>query len=61
MKIKLTIYAFVGPLFLTFLILKLCHVIAWSWAWVLSPLWIGLALWIVSNVIFEAIKHKLGF
>lgn len=27
--------------------LKLCNVIAWSWVWVLSPLWIGWALGII--------------
>ena len=27
-----------------FIVLKLCGVITWSWWWVLSPFWIGLAL-----------------
>jgi Flp pilus assembly protein TadB len=27
-------------LFLVFLVLKLCGVIAWSWWWVTAPLWI---------------------
>lgn len=27
-------------LFVVFLILRLCKVIAWSWWWVFSPLWI---------------------
>jgi len=27
-----------------FIALKLTHVIAWSWWWVLSPLWIGAAI-----------------
>lgn len=31
------------PLFLVFLVLKLTHVIAWSWLWVTSPLWIDVA------------------
>lgn len=26
--------------FLTFMILKLCKVITWSWVWVTAPLWI---------------------
>jgi len=30
-----------------FIVLKLTHVIDWSWWWVLSPLWIGLILVIV--------------
>lgn len=27
-----------------FIVLKLCKLITWSWFWVLSPLWIPLAL-----------------
>lgn len=30
--------------FIVFLILKLCHLIDWSWWWVTSPLWIGWGL-----------------
>lgn len=42
----------IGGLFSTlllvaFIVLKLCHVIEWSWLWVLSPLWIPLALSII--------------
>jgi hypothetical protein len=42
---------FLGLLTLLFIGLKLGHVIAWSWWWVLSPLWIpsliGLAIVLV--------------
>ena len=38
---------FAGALTLLFIGLKLGGVITWSWAWVLSPLWIGLALFLV--------------
>lgn len=31
-------------LLVVFIILKLCHLIKWSWWWVLSPLWIGAAI-----------------
>jgi hypothetical protein len=31
-------------LFLIFLTLKLCDVIAWSWLWVTAPLWGGFLL-----------------
>ena len=27
-----------------FIALKLCGVIAWSWVWILSPIWISIAL-----------------
>ena len=31
---------FLGLLFITFLVLKLTHVIDWSWWWITAPLWI---------------------
>lgn len=34
-----------GPLALIFLVLKLAYVIDWPWIWVLSPVWIPMALW----------------
>lgn len=37
-------------LLVVFITLKLCGVIAWSWLWVLSPLWIGLILLIIANL-----------
>lgn len=30
---------FLGLLFITFLVLKLTHVIDWSWWWICAPLW----------------------
>lgn len=38
---------FVGALTILFIALKLTGVIAWSWWWVLSPLWIGFGLWLL--------------
>jgi hypothetical protein len=35
---------FAGTLAIVFIVLKLLGYITWSWVWVLSPLWIGLAL-----------------
>lgn len=43
--------SFCGVLFVVFLVLKLCKVIAWSWWWVCSPLWIPLALAIVLVIV----------
>lgn len=37
-----SIFAFL--LFITFMILKLCNVINWSWWWVTAPLWAGSAI-----------------
>lgn len=31
---------------ITFIILKLCGVITWSWWWVLSPLWISFGVFL---------------
>lgn len=38
---------FVGLLTIAFIVLKLCKVIAWSWLWVLSPIWITILLVII--------------
>ena len=38
---------FTGLLTILFIGLKLGHVIAWSWFWVLSPLWITAGIVIV--------------
>ena len=42
---------FTGVLTIVFIILKLCGIIAWSWWWVLSPLWISAILWVIVLVI----------
>lgn len=44
---------FVGLLTIVFIVLKLLEITAvakWTWWWVLSPLWISTALWIVIVV-----------
>jgi hypothetical protein len=38
---------FLGLLAILFIGLKLTHFIAWSWWWVLAPLWIGFAVLVV--------------
>ena len=35
---------FFGLLTIVFITLKLCGIIDWSWIWVLSPLWLGIAI-----------------
>lgn len=40
-----------GTVFVVFLILKLVHVIAWSWWWVTAPLWIDAALSLIVLVL----------
>ena len=34
-----------GILLILFIVLKVFKVVAWSWFWVLSPIWIPLAIW----------------
>ena len=40
-----------GVLLIVFIVLKLCGVIAWSWWWVFSPVWIPLILWVIIMII----------
>lgn len=61
MKDESVSIGFSGILFIVFLILKLTNVIAWSWWWVTSPLWITIALnilIIISIVLFQLIIHR---
>ena len=50
---------FVGLLTIAFIVLKLCHIIEWSWAWVLSPLWIsgGLVVLILIVTLIFFLKN----
>ena len=43
---------FCGLLTILFIGLKLGSVIAWSWWWILSPLWIPVGLIILIGIIF---------
>lgn len=43
-------YAFV--IFVVFLVLQLCGVIAWNWWWIFSPMWISVAgSFIVASIL----------
>ena len=46
---------FFDALALLFIGLKLAGVISWSWLWVLSPLWIGLAVILILAIIVAAL------
>lgn len=46
---------FTGALFLVFLVLKLTHVIDWSWWWITAPLWGGLVLFVAIFLIALAV------
>lgn len=63
MKIELTGLPMI--LFIVFLILRLCKVIAWSWWWVTSPLWIMvlfvigvMILYFIIAVLMELRKYR---
>ncbi len=42
---------FTGLLTIVFIVLKLTGVISWSWWWVLSPAWIGIALTVFFTLV----------
>lgn len=44
--------SFSEVLLLIFIVLKLCHIINWSWWWVLAPLWIPILLVIAIGIIY---------
>ena len=43
--------SFCGLLCIAFIVLKLCGVIGWSWWWVLAPLWIPVALGVLTAIV----------
>lgn len=51
-KITVQIGSFPTLLTIAFIVLKLCNVIAWSWWWVFSPLWIPLAIVMLGLLFF---------
>ena len=42
---------FSSVLQIVFIVLKLCHVIDWSWWWVLSPTWISIIIVLITLLI----------
>ena len=53
---------FFGLLTLLFIGLKLTKVITWSWVWVLSPIWLPLAVLLaglVVYIVYHIIKNKM--
>lgn len=51
---------FTGLLTIAFIILKLTHNIDWNWWWVLSPIWITLAIVIIVLLIVFVIALATG-
>lgn len=48
-------------LFSVLLILKLTHAIAWSWWWVLAPLWIPVGVVLLLFTFIAAVALMHGF
>ena len=44
-----------GILFVVFLVLKLTHVVDWSWWWVTAPLWAPLAVFLAIAAVILAV------
>lgn len=49
-----------GMLTVAFVVLKLTHYIAWSWLWVLAPLWLPLAVFVGAVVFGFIVTCLLG-
>jgi hypothetical protein len=41
---KTASFPILGLLGIAFIVLKLCHVIDWSWWWITAPFWGGIAV-----------------
>lgn len=53
----------ISSLFIIFLVLKLCHVIDWSWWWVTSPIWIPMlvsAVFIIPYLIILIVINLIN-
>jgi hypothetical protein len=50
-------FTILGIIFIT---LKLCHVIDWSWIWVLVPFWGPLAIVMAIAIVFLVVMAFLG-
>jgi hypothetical protein len=50
---------FLGVLALIFITLKLIGEITWSWVWVLSPIWLPFALFILILIFYAPIQYLI--
>jgi hypothetical protein len=48
------------PLLVVFIVLKLTEVIAWSWWWVLAPLWIPIAIGLSIILLAVLVSYIYG-
>ena len=59
-KQQTTSIGFLGVLTLIFITLKLTGYITWSWWWVLSPLWLPLAVLLTTAAFIAIVAHTVG-
>lgn len=59
-KISVQLGSFPTLLAIAFIVLKLCNVIAWSWWWVLAPLWIPVAI-VMLGLLFLLILYVIYY
>lgn len=52
------VFRILGLLGVSFVILKLCKVITWSWWWVTLPFWGGLALVLIILLVILILKMR---
>lgn len=50
---------FFGLLAIVFIVLKLTGYIAWSWWWVLSPLWLPLVVLLAGVMIYAVVSVSI--
>lgn len=44
---------FCDVLVIVFIVLKLLKIIAWSWVWVLAPIWIPIVLLLICSIVLK--------
>ena len=47
---------FAGLLTIAFIILKLTGFISWPWIWVVSPIWLSLAFWLILLILVTILR-----
>ena len=52
---------FAGMLTIVFIVLKLTDYVAWSWWWVLSPIWISAIVVLVVLAVYFAVMWRLEY
>lgn len=52
--------SFLGLLTIVFITLKLTGYIAWSWLWVLAPLWVGFAMAVLLTILFATLAFAMA-